>query len=140
MAQKKLHITAHNQHGLAHNTQGTKSGIEKWLKKVNDPKVWWVQIIDEVGKEIGRSLAKEQSFGLRPNERLGCDMSEADLRRETVLKLATEVFDTHATALMWMHEPLIALAGKTAYDECETEDGFHEVIAILGRIEHGDFS
>ena len=53
MAQKKLHITAHNQHGLAHNTQGTKSGIEKWLKKLNDPKVWWVQIIDEDGKEIG---------------------------------------------------------------------------------------
>jgi uncharacterized protein (DUF2384 family) len=67
-------------------------------------------------------------------------MSEADLRRETVLKLATEVFDTRATALVWMHEPLIALAGKTAYDECETEDGFHEVIEILGRIEHGDFS
>jgi uncharacterized protein (DUF2384 family) len=67
-------------------------------------------------------------------------MKETDHRRDAVLKQATKVFDTHATALVWMHEPLISLAGKTAYDVCETEDGFHEVIAILGRIEHGDFS
>ena len=67
-------------------------------------------------------------------------MNGVDIRREGVIKLATQVFGSHAAAMTWMHSPLPALAGNTSSNACETEEGTEEVIAILGRIEHGDFS
>ena len=64
MAQKKLHITAHNQHGLIHNSQANRPEIERWLKKLDDSKVWRVQVIDEKGEEIGgKKPGRKRSFG-----------------------------------------------------------------------------
>jgi uncharacterized protein (DUF2384 family) len=39
-----------------------------------------------------------------------------------------------------VHEPLIALGGRTPLEFMSTEEGAKEVEAILGRIEYGDFS
>jgi hypothetical protein len=52
MAKKKLHITAHNQHVLVHNTQGPSPRLKNGSKSSMIPKSG-VQIIDEDGKEIG---------------------------------------------------------------------------------------
>ena len=57
-----------------------------------------------------------------------------------ILSRALEVFGDRMRADEWMHEPNPALKNEVPVRCIQTEKGRHEVLNILGRIEHGVIS
>ena len=59
---------------------------------------------------------------------------------ESVRRRALEVFGDEASAAEWLTTKIMALGGQPPIDTLIREDREEEVLAILGRIEHGVFS
>lgn len=59
---------------------------------------------------------------------------------ESVRRRALEVFGGEASAAEWLTTKIMALGGHTPIDTLMRADGEEEILAILGRIEHGVFS
>lgn len=56
---------------------------------------------------------------------------------ESVRRRALEVFGHEANAAEWLTTRIVALGGQTPVDTLMRANGEEEVLAILGRIEHG---
>lgn len=74
-------------------------------------------------------------------ERFHADESERLLRLGRVVEGAIELMegDTEAAAA-WLMKPALALGGSAPLDYADTEPGAREVMAFMGRLEHGVFS
>ena len=59
---------------------------------------------------------------------------------ESVRRRALEIFGDEASAAAWLTTKIMALGGQPPIDTLIREDREEEVLAILGRIEHGVFS
>ncbi|MGE4345646.1 MAG: antitoxin Xre/MbcA/ParS toxin-binding domain-containing protein [Geoalkalibacter sp.] len=59
---------------------------------------------------------------------------------ESVRRRALEVFGDEANAAEWLTTRIVALGGQTPVDTLLRANGEEEVLAVLGRIEHGVFS
>lgn len=53
---------------------------------------------------------------------------------------AEAVFGDSEKAWEWLNRPNRVLAQKAPLDVIETDSGFHSVLGVLGRIEHGVYS
>ncbi len=90
-----------------------------WLKIVQIPK---------------RTLNRRRYDG-----RLRTDESERVLRIARVFDMALYVFEDEIEAETWLKSPARGLGYKIPLEYSDTEIGAHEVINLLGRIEHGVF-
>jgi len=75
-----------------------------------------------------------------PQQRLSPAVSQQVLHIAEVATRGTEVFGGEETFLRWMHEPIIALGGKTPVSLLSTSFGAQMVLNVLGRIEYGVYS
>jgi putative toxin-antitoxin system antitoxin component (TIGR02293 family) len=62
------------------------------------------------------------------------------VRKTALLKLATEVLESHSAAHQWLSTPKKALGGKIPNESTKTALGVAEIKMLLSRIEHGVFS
>jgi putative toxin-antitoxin system antitoxin component (TIGR02293 family) len=82
-----------------------------------------------------RTLARrKQAQRLSPGE------SDRLVRLARIAAHAAEVLGSDEKAGHWLHRPNRALGGETPLELVDTEIGAREVEAVLGRIEHGEFS
>jgi putative toxin-antitoxin system antitoxin component (TIGR02293 family) len=75
----------------------------------------------------------------RETGRLKTDESDRVLRLIRIYNMALEVFGSKEKAANWLKKPARGLGGNIPLNYADTEPGAHEVIALLGRIEHGVF-
>jgi putative toxin-antitoxin system antitoxin component (TIGR02293 family) len=75
----------------------------------------------------------------REKGRLRTDESERVLRLAQVYDMAFQVFGTREKAESWLKKPARGLGGKIPLEYADTDLGAHEVINLLGRIDHGVF-
>ena len=61
-------------------------------------------------------------------------------RAARVLKQAEDVFGGRTPARNWLRKPNRALGGRKPADLLKTSEGAADVLAVLGRIEHGVYS
>jgi putative toxin-antitoxin system antitoxin component (TIGR02293 family) len=81
-----------------------------------------------------RTLDRRRATG-----RLTTDESERVLRIAQVYDMAVEVFGSRKKAENWLKKPARGLGGKIPLQYADTNLGTHEVINLLGRIDHGIF-
>lgn len=81
-----------------------------------------------------RTLDRRRATG-----RLKTDESERVLRLARVFDMAVDVLGNPKKAEGWLKKPARGLGGKIPLEYADTELGAHEVIALLGRIDHGVF-
>ena len=60
--------------------------------------------------------------------------------KESLKKLATDIFGDKNKSEIWLNTPIKALNDKTPRSRLEYEEGIKEVIAILRKIESGEFT
>jgi len=82
-----------------------------------------------------RTLARRKK-----DRRLRADESDRLLRLVRVAAAAEEVLGARENAGQWLQKPNRALGGVAPLDLLDTDLGTEEVVAILGRIEHGVYS
>lgn len=75
----------------------------------------------------------------REGGRLRSDESERILRLAQVYDMALDVFGSQKKAETWLKKPARGLGGKVPLEYADTDLGAHEVINLLGRIDHGVF-
>ena len=75
----------------------------------------------------------------REKGRLRTDESERILRLAQVFDMAFNVFGSREKAESWLKKPARGLGGKIPLEYADTDLGAHEVINLLGRIDHGVF-
>ena len=75
----------------------------------------------------------------REKGRLRTDESERVLRLAQVYDMAMEVMGDGKKAESWLKKPARGLGGKVPLEYADTALGAHEVINLLGRIDHGVF-
>lgn len=75
----------------------------------------------------------------RQTGRLKTDESERILRLAQVYDMAFDVFGEQKKAESWLKKPARGLGGKIPLEYADTDLGAHEVINLLGRIDHGVF-
>jgi putative toxin-antitoxin system antitoxin component (TIGR02293 family) len=75
----------------------------------------------------------------REKGRLRTDESERVLRLAQVYDMALKVFGSREKAESWLKKPARGLGGKIPLEYADTDLGAHEVINLLGRIDHGIF-
>ncbi len=75
----------------------------------------------------------------RKKGRLRTDESERVLRLAQVYDMALDVFGERHKAESWLKKPARGLGGKIPLEYADTDLGAHEVINLLGRIDHGVF-
>jgi putative toxin-antitoxin system antitoxin component (TIGR02293 family) len=75
----------------------------------------------------------------REKGRLRTDESERILRLAQVCDMAFNVFGSQEKAESWLKKPARGLGGKIPLEYADTDLGAHEVINLLGRIDHGVF-
>ena len=75
----------------------------------------------------------------RAEGRLRTDESERVLRLAQVYDMALFVFGGDHKAESWLKKPARGLGGKVPLEYADTELGAHEVVNLLGRIDHGVF-
>ena len=75
----------------------------------------------------------------REKGRLRTDESERVLRLAQVCDMAFKVFGSQEKAERWLKKPARGLGGKIPLEYADTDLGAHEVINLLGRIDHGVF-
>lgn len=63
-----------------------------------------------------------------------------DERVERVLTKAVDVLGSSENAISWLEGQNRALGGAVPFNLLDTEEGADEVLAVLGRIEHGVYS
>ena len=78
-----------------------------------------------------RTLARRLGKRLRPDE------SDRLFRIAKVFTRAADVLGTQEKAACWMKSPQVALGNEEPLFLLDTEIGEDEVLALLGRIEHG---
>ena len=61
-------------------------------------------------------------------------------RREALREQARFIWNSDELAGRFLHSPNPNLEGRTPYDAANTESGYLDARAILGRIEHGIFA
>lgn len=66
--------------------------------------------------------------------------AEGESVYDRVLARATEVFESRELAQGWMHSEVPALKGDKPIDLITNEDGERQILAVLRKIETGDFS
>jgi putative toxin-antitoxin system antitoxin component (TIGR02293 family) len=81
-----------------------------------------------------RTLDRRRATG-----RLTTDESERIVRIAQVYDMAVEVFGSQKKAENWLKKPARGLGGKIPLEYADTNLGAHEVINLLGRIDHGIF-
>jgi putative toxin-antitoxin system antitoxin component (TIGR02293 family) len=81
-----------------------------------------------------RTLSRRREIG-----RLRTDESERILRLAQVCDMAFNVFGSQEKAENWLKKPARGLGGKIPMEYADTDLGAHEVINLLGRIDHGVF-
>ena len=74
------------------------------------------------------------------NGRLRPVESERLLRLARVMARATDVLSDRENAAQWLQGPNRALGGVSPLGLLDTDVGLQEVLAVLGRIEHGVYS
>ena len=70
-------------------------------------------------------------------------MSELNKTRCTpfsVLQMAQSVFESRQIALEWLGSPVPALEGKTPRELIQSPEGCERVLAVLKKLESGEFS
>jgi putative toxin-antitoxin system antitoxin component (TIGR02293 family) len=82
-----------------------------------------------------RTLARRKKA-----RRLHADESDRLLRLGRVAAVAEEVLGSSKKAGSWLKKPNRALGGLVPLDQLDTDIGAHQVLDILGRIEHGIYS
>ena len=75
----------------------------------------------------------------REKGRLRTDESERVLRLAQVYDMAFDVLGSREKAESWLKKPARGLGGKIPLEYVDTDLGAHEVINLLGRIDHGIF-
>jgi putative toxin-antitoxin system antitoxin component (TIGR02293 family) len=75
----------------------------------------------------------------REKGRLRTDESERVLRLAQVYDMAFNVFGSQEKAESWLKKVARGLGGKIPLEYADTDLGAHEVINLLGRIDHGVF-
>ncbi len=75
----------------------------------------------------------------RASGRFKTDESERVLRLARVYEMAVQVFGDKHKVESWLKKPARGLGGKIPLDYADTDLGAHEVINLLGRIDHGIF-
>ncbi len=77
----------------------------------------------------------------KKEHRFQSDESERLLRIGKIVDRAIALMEGNIDmAKSWLTQPVPALDGKTPLEYADTEPGAHEVIALIGRLEHGVFS
>jgi putative toxin-antitoxin system antitoxin component (TIGR02293 family) len=56
---------------------------------------------------------------------------------ERVAAAARDMLQMEARAEEWLSEPNLRLGGKSPRDMAQTSEGAQEVLALIGRIQHG---
>ena len=80
-----------------------------------------------------RTLSRRKNEG-----KLSKDESERAVRIRRLWERALEVFEGDAVrAREWFRTPVFSLGEKSPLEFSDTEPGAQEVLALLGRIEHG---
>lgn len=82
-----------------------------------------------------RTLARRKQAG-----RLSPAESDRLVRLARIAAHAATVLGSDAKAGTWLHRPNRALGGEIPLALVDTDVGAREVEAVLGRIEHGEFS
>ena len=75
----------------------------------------------------------------RKKGKLRTDESERVLRLAQVYDMAFNVFGAQKKAQSWLKKPARGLGGKIPLEYADTDLGAHEVLNLLGRIDHGVF-
>jgi putative toxin-antitoxin system antitoxin component (TIGR02293 family) len=84
----------------------------------------------------GRTLARKKGKQL-----LGAVESDRAVRLARVLALALDVFaGRKAAVIAWLHEPIVALGGKSPVEFVDTDAGLRRVEQILLRLDYGGIS
>ncbi|MSQ60579.1 MAG: DUF2384 domain-containing protein [Betaproteobacteria bacterium] len=84
---------------------------------------------------VGISARSFSNLG--KNRNLDLVVSDRLARIARIAAKCEEVFGSREKAVHWLHEPLIALGGKTPFERMLTETGAARVEDILVSIEHG---
>jgi len=83
-----------------------------------------------------RTLARRKVDG-----KLTFAESERLLRLARVFKAAVDLYNGKIdTARQWLETPLLALGNSTPLEMTQSEVGAHEVLDLIGRLEHGVYS
>jgi len=59
---------------------------------------------------------------------------------DNIVQLANKIFGNHDKVELWLSTPISALNGNTPISRVNTDEGVSEVLAILRKIEKGEFS
>lgn len=106
------------------------------------------RFVDELAETLGLSLkelaplihvSERNLRRYQAEQRLPSDVSDRALNIARVLERATQVLDTQERAVHWLRHENRAL-GDVPLNLLTTTFGAEQVLAILGRIEHGVFS
>ena len=108
------------------------SSFEALRKTVDIPQKKLAEVINVNHRTLSRRK-KEHKFQIDESERL--------LRIGKIVDRAIALMEGNIDmAKSWLTQPVPALAGKTPLEYADTEPGAHEVITLIGRLEHGVFS
>ncbi len=114
------------KHGLPYTS------FEALQKAVDIPQKKLAQVINVNHRTLSRRK-KEHRFQSDESERL--------LRIGRIVDRVIDLMDGDVDmAKAWLAQPVPALCGKTPFEYADTEPGAHEVMALIGRLEHGVFS
>jgi len=114
------------KHGLPY------SSFEALQKAVGIPQKKLAQVINVNHRTLSRRK-KEHKFQSDESERL--------LRIGRIVDRAIDLMEGNIDmAKAWLAQPAPALCGKTPLEYADTEPGAHEVMTLIGRLEHGVFS
>lgn len=106
------------------------------------------KFVDELAQTLDISLrdlapllhASERNLRrYQPEQLLPSDVSDRALNIARVFERTLDVLDTPERAVQWLKQPSHAL-GEAPLELLATTFGAEQVLAILGRIEHGVFS
>ena len=91
-------------------------------------------VLAKIAQIPKRTLDRRRQTG-----KLRTDESERIFRLAQVFDMAEHVFGSPRKAESWLKKPARGLGGKIPLEYSDTSLGAHEVINLLGRIEHGVF-
>jgi len=108
------------------------SSFEALYKTVDIPQKKLAEAINVTHRTLSRRK-KEHKFQSDESERL--------LRIGRIVDRAIALMEGDVNmAKSWLAQPVPALGGKTPLEYADTEPGAHEVMTLIGRLEHGVFS
>jgi putative toxin-antitoxin system antitoxin component (TIGR02293 family) len=105
-----------------------------------------VAVVDKLGGRLGMSTAKtlamlnlpKQTFNRRRRAgRLSADESDRVVRYAELLARSVDLLGDEDAAAQWLNTAAPALHNETPLARATTEIGAREVLALIGRLEHG---